>query len=90
MFADLLQWLLRRPTPAYDDAFITDVQVRRPVPRDPKVERLILVCWILIAVKHGLVIWAVHHWRVPFHQLWVNAPTWILGVVATFAYYQRD
>jgi len=90
VFADLLQWLLRRPTPAYDDAFITDVQVRRPVPRDPKVERLILVCWILIAVKHGLVIWAVHHWRVPFHQLWVNAPTWILGVVATFAYYQRD
>ena len=90
MFADLLQWLLRRPTPAYDDAFITDVQVRQPVPRDPKVERLILVCWILIAVKHGLVIWAVHHWRVPFHQLWVNAPTWILGVVATFAYYQRD
>lgn len=90
MFADFLQWLHRRPTPAYDDAFIAEVRVRRPQPRDPRVERLILVCWILIAVKHVLVIWAVMHWGMPFHQLWVNAPTWLLGVAATLVYYRRD
>jgi len=90
MFADLLQWLTRRPPEEYDLAFVEEVQVRRPRPRDPRVERLILVCWVLIAIKHVLVIWAVHHWRVPFHQLWVNAPTWLLGVVATLVYFQRE
>lgn len=90
MFADLIQWFHRRPPEGYDQAFVAEVVVRRPQPRDPQVERLMLVCWILIAVKHVLVIWAVHHWRVPFHQLWVNAPTWLLGVVATAVYYRRD
>lgn len=90
MFADLIQWLNRRPPAVYDGAFVAEVNVRRAQPRDPRVERLILFCWALIAVKHVLVIWAVHHWRVPFHQLWVNAPTWLLGVVATLVYYQRD
>jgi hypothetical protein len=90
VFADLLQWLQRRPTDAYDLAFVAEVQVRRPEPRDPRVERLMLFCWVLIAVKHVLVIWAVHHWHMPFHQLWVNAPTWLLGVLATGLYYQRD
>lgn len=90
MFADLLQWLNRRPTPAYDQAFVAEVRVRRSEPRDPRVERLILFCWALIALKHVLVIWAVHRWQVPFHQLWVNAPTWLLGLVATLVYYRRE
>jgi len=57
--------------------------------RDPRVERLILICWILIAIKHVAVIWAVHRYAVPFHQLWVNFPTWMLGVLATGLYYWR-
>jgi hypothetical protein len=36
------------------------------------------------------VIWAVHHYAVPFHQLWINAPTFLLGLVATLAYYWGD
>ena len=36
------------------------------------------------------VIWAVHHYPVPFHQLWINAPTFLLGLVATVAYYAHD
>jgi hypothetical protein len=90
MFANLLQWISRRDPdgPAY--AFVEEVNVSRPVPRNPRVERLILVCWILIAVKHVAVIWAVHHYAVPFHQLWVNAPTFLLGLVATLAYYNRE
>jgi hypothetical protein len=90
VFANLLQWFNRHPTAAYDLAFVAEVRVRRVEPRDPAVERLIFICWVLIAIKHVLVIWAVHHWRVPFHQLWVNAPTWLLGVVATLLYYRRD
>ena len=91
MFANLLQWVTRRPAPGYDDhAFVEAVHVSRPVPRDPRVEKIILLCWGLIAVKHVAVIWAVHHYAVPFHQLWINFPTFLLGFIATWAYYARE
>lgn len=91
MFADLLILFHRRPPEDYDLAFVQHVDVRPAAePRDPRVERLILICWVLIAIKHVAVIYACHHWRVPFHQLWVNAPTWILGVVATLVYYNHE
>jgi hypothetical protein len=90
MFANLLQSLAPRDPAAFDDAFVESVQVKRPVPRNPRVEKIILACWALIAVKHVAVIWAVHHYAVPFHQLWVNLPTFLLGLLATWAYYARD
>ena len=90
MFAHLFQWSSRHPAPGYDGAFVESVHVSRPVPRNPRVEKFILLCWALIAVKHIAVIWAVHHYAVPFHQLWINAPTFLLGLLATWAYYARD
>lgn len=90
MFADLLQWISRRPAPGYDRAFISEVMVRAPRRPDPRVERFIFICWVLIAIKHIVVIWAVHHYHVPFHQLWVNAPTWLAGLAATLVYYLRE
>jgi len=90
MFADLFQFKTRRAPGGIDRAFIAEVNVRRPVPRDPRLERIILTCWVLIAVKHVAVIWAVHHYPVPFHQLWINAPTFLLGLLATLAYYFRE
>ena len=90
MFANLLQWVTRHPVPGYDRAFVAAVHVSRPVPRNPQAEKIILLCWGLIAIKHVAVIWAVHHYAVPFHQLWINFPTFLLGLVATWAYYARD
>ena len=90
MFANLLSLLTPRDPAAFDRAFVEAVHVRRPVPRSLRVEKIILLCWALIAVKHVAVIWAVHHYAVPFHQLWVNFPTFLLGLVATWAYYARD
>lgn len=91
MFANLLNFFHRPPDDGYEHAFVAEVRVRRPVvPRDPRVERLILICWVLIAIKHVAVIYACHRWPIPFHQLWVNAPTWLLGVVATAVYYRRE
>lgn len=90
MFANLLQWIARRAPDAPDYAFVKEVNANRPVPRDPRAERFILICWGLIAVKHVAVIWAVHHYAVPFHQLWINAPTFLLGLIATLAYYNGD
>jgi hypothetical protein len=90
MFADLFQWVTRRTPEAYEQAFVAEVAVRRPEPGNPRLEKLILACWGLIAVKHIAVIWAVHHYAVPFHQLWINAPTFLLGLLATAAYYWRE
>lgn len=88
MFANLIQWISRRDPDAHD--FVEEVHVSRPIPRDPRAARFILICWILIAIKHVAVIWAVHHYAVPFHQLWVNAPTFMLGLLATVVYYWQD
>jgi hypothetical protein len=92
MFANLVQLITGRP-PAPEvarNAFVEEVHVAssRP-PRDPRVVRLIAICWILIAVKHVAIIWAVWHYHIPFHQLWINFPTWMLGVLATVVYYSR-
>lgn len=91
MFANLLNLFPRRPADDYELAFVEDVRVRRPAEsRNPRVERLILICWVLIAIKHAAILYACHRWPVPFHPLWVNAPTWLLGVLATLVYYQND
>lgn len=90
MFADLFQFKTRRAPDGLDRAFVTEVNVTQPVPRDPRMEKIILACWGLIAAKHVAVIWAVHHYAVPFHQLWINFPTFLLGLLATSAYYARE
>jgi hypothetical protein len=57
--------------------------------RSPAVMRLIALCWVLIAVKHVGIIWLVWRYHIPIHQLWINFPTWMLGVLATAVYYGR-
>lgn len=90
MIPNLVQLLSGRPPPELEHAaFVEEVQVAEREMRNPRVERLILICWLLIAVKHVAIIWAVHRYAVPFHQLWVNFPTWLLGVLATGIYYWR-
>jgi hypothetical protein len=91
MFPNLIQLITGRPAaPEIErDAFVEEVQVHHAEPRNRRVERLILVCWVLIAVKHVLIIWVCRHYPVPFHQLWVNFPTWLLGALATGIYYGR-
>ena len=90
MFADLFRWINPRTPETYEQAFVAEVQVVRPVPRNPRLEKIILLCWGLIAVKHVAVIWAVHRYAVPFHQLWINAPTFLLGLLATLVYCWRE
>lgn len=91
MFANLLQLISGRTAPAeaVEHAFVADVRIRHRPARNFRLERTILICWLLIAVKHVLIIWACRHYPVPFHQLWVNLPTWLLGALATGVYYGR-
>lgn len=88
MFANLVQLVSGRLPPELDPLpFVQEVHVSQREPRSPKLERQILVCWSLIAVKHVAVIWVCNHYPVPFHQLWVNGPTWMLGALATGVYF---
>jgi hypothetical protein len=93
MFANLLQLINGRPPPpeVAHSAFVESVHVegRDRERRNAKTERFILICWILIAVKHVLVIWVCNRYPVPYHQLWINFPTWLLGTLATGLYYAR-
>lgn len=92
MLTGLTQWIARRPATsgAYAGAFVQDLRIEPARgKRDPRLMRFILICWTLIAVKHVAVIWAVHHYHMPFHQLIVNFPTWLIGTVATALYLQR-
>jgi hypothetical protein len=91
MFANLLHLITGRSDPdSGRDAFVQEVRVQERERRNPKVERFIFICWALIAIKHVAVIWAVARYPVPFHQLWINFPTWLLGVLATAIYYGRS
>lgn len=89
MFSELLRFITRFPPPHHGHGFVLRVTVVKNTPRNPRVDWLILVCWLLIAVKHVAIIWAVNHYPIPFHQLWINFPTWLLGVLATGIYYGR-
>jgi hypothetical protein len=90
VFANLTQLIAGQPSPASAQAaFVEEVRTPAHERREPRIERLICGCWVLIAVKHVLIIWAVVHYHVPVHQLAINFPTWLLGVLATAIYYGR-
>lgn len=90
MFANLLRLITPRPVPGVDRlAFVEEVRVRDVERRSSRVEWMILACWVLIAVKHVAIIWVCRQYPVPFHQLWINFPTWLLGLLATAVYFRR-
>ncbi|MBP6507327.1 MAG: hypothetical protein KA257_07155 [Opitutaceae bacterium] len=89
MFTQLLQFFSRTPAQVYERGFVQEVNVTHRRPPNPRMQRFILICWLLIAIKHVAVIYACSRWPVPFHQLWINAPTFALGLLATTVYWRR-
>lgn len=91
MFPNLLQLITRRPPPDYDRGFVEEVRlVEYAQSRNPRVEKLILICWLLIAGKCWLVMWAVEKYHMKFNALWVNAPTVTFALMCTAIYFFRD
>lgn len=90
VFSSLVQLITgRRPAQVSSGGFREPAAAFPPERRSPRVERFILLCWILIAIKHVAILWAAHNHPVPFDPLWVNLPTWLLGALATGVYYGR-
>lgn len=90
MLTALLHLFSRRSAANYEQAFIRDVEVKERMPRNPWIERLILVCWLLIVAKCFFVIWAVDKWSIPFSPYWVILPTIMMAALCTAVYYWRD
>lgn len=89
MFADSLHSADRKVHPRHRAFFVRKVSVRSVRRRNPTVERLILVSWILIAAKSLFVWWACARYAVPFNPLWVIAPTVLMAFLTTVIYYAR-
>jgi hypothetical protein len=90
MFANLLQLITRRPPPDYERSFVQEVRVKQRSPRNPRIERLIVVCWLLIIAKSLLVVWLVGKYHLNFNAAWVIAPTVIFALLCTAVYFWRD
>jgi hypothetical protein len=74
---------------AYEQAFVRSIAIEESMPRSRRVERILVVGWILIAIKWWVVVWAVPKFHIPVHPLWINIPTVIFAATCTLVYWLR-
>jgi hypothetical protein len=89
MFANFLELFGRKPDADYERAFIKEVDVSHKTAPSPRLERLIWVSWVLIAIKSVVVWWACAKYAVPISPWWVIIPTVVMAVLCTLIYYAR-
>jgi hypothetical protein len=91
MFSNLLRLAVRRPPAESGRGFVEEVRfVDALPPRNRRVEKLILLCWVAIAIKCWLVVWLVGKYHMNFDPLWVTAPTVVFASMCTAAYFFRE
>jgi len=66
--------------------FIKDVRTSNAPETSPWATRLIIGGWALIGIKSIVVWWACAHYALPFHPLWVIAPTVAFAALCTGVY----
>ncbi len=89
MIPNLFSLLSKKPD-AYERAFVKEVKIARKTPRNRKVERLLILCWAVIAVKSVAVLWLFDRYHIPINPLWVIVPTVIFASLITVVYWLRD
>lgn len=93
MFHTLLLLVTGRPAHDNPGRFVEDIRPVGSLPvraRNARVEWLILICWLAIAVKCWLIVWVVGRYHMPFSPFWVNAPTVVFALLCTAVYFGRD
>jgi len=65
-----------------------DGRMNSPLPIDfaqsPRRVRWFMgIAWVLIVVKCVVVWWAMGHWQVPFHPMWIVGPTVAFATLAS-------
>jgi hypothetical protein len=74
----------------YERRFVASVRVPGAAARNRRTERLLIACWVVIALKCALVAWAIPHYHLPFSPLWVILPTLLFAGTVTALYLLRD
>ena len=90
MFAPFFHRHSRRARPDYERGFVQEVRLVRRSPRNRKVERIFVICWLLIGVKSAAAIWAVRHYHIPFNPFWIIGPTVAFAALVTVVYWWRS
>lgn len=91
MFPRLVRLLSRSSASAPAPLFVEEVRLSETlVPRDRRLERLLLIGWIVISLKCAGVVWLVDHYQMPFSAWWVTGPTLVFGGLCTALYYLRE
>lgn len=84
-------WFLSRKRPdEYRQSFVKEVHVSNVPVRDRKFERLLWLFWAVILAKCAFIWWLMRHYRIPFHPLWVVAPTLAFAGLIHLVYIWRD
>jgi hypothetical protein len=90
MFADLIRLISRRPPVDYERGFVREVSVSDRPPRDGRVERVLVIGWVVIVLKSVAVVWLFNRYHIPLSPLWVIVPTFIFATLCTVVYLVRD
>lgn len=90
MFANLLLRLRNLPPRASEEAFVREVTVVRPIPRNRRSELLLVIGWFLIGIKCWVTFWAVDRYDMPINAWWIVAPTLVAAAVCTWIYRRRN
>jgi hypothetical protein len=89
VFPNLFPLISRRAAPDYDRVFVVEVRTTTRRVRNPRLERLLVIAWVLIALKTAFVLWAVPHYHIPFSPYWVVVPTLLFAALCTAVYLRR-
>lgn len=87
MFANLVQLITHRTPPEFEGSFVQDIRVKERPPRNLRMERFILACWVLILAKSFVVIWAVDKYHLDFNANWIIVPTVLAALLCTLVYF---
>ncbi len=49
----------------------------------PSVRRFMGIAWVVIAIKCVVIWWAMVHWHVPLHPMWIVGPTLVFASLAS-------
>ena len=92
MFAPLSRFSQREPDPReIEGPFVHEVQIEHPrEPRSRRLELVLALCWVLVAVKCALVHWACRRYSVPINPGWIIGPALAFASLCTFVYWRRD
>jgi hypothetical protein len=86
MLPNLFNFIGRKPSSRFEDAFVDEVNPSRRLPRNFKTERLLVWMWILIMFKSAFIWWACARYAVPFHPLWIVGPSIAFAFLCTAVY----